>query len=95
MKRLLRREQALAERRRLLLVRAGAQRAQLVAALDGLQGSLGGAERALGVARWLRRHAIWIGAAGAALLLWRRPRRLLPLVLRAWSVWRGVRLFIP
>lgn len=86
-----RREQLLAQRRRMLVAASRARRGQIVEALSDLQPALGGVERALGVGNWVRRHAVWIGAAGAALMLIKRPRGLLRMATRAWSVWRGLR----
>lgn len=86
-----RRERLLAERRAALLARSAQQRAQIVAALGGFQPGLAGAERAFAAGRWLRRHAAWIAVAGAALLLLKRPRGVLRMAGKAWSLWSGLR----
>lgn len=91
MNKLDRRERALADKRADLLTRSTAHRAQIAHALGGMQPGLAGAERAYQAGRWVREHAMWIGLAGAALLIIKRPRGVLRMAAQAWSLWQGWR----
>ncbi|MEO7774821.1 MAG: YqjK family protein [Steroidobacteraceae bacterium] len=68
------REKQLATRRANLVARSGRQRARLVRQAEDLGRSLGGVERGIGVARHLTSRPLLLGAAAAALLVFRPAR---------------------
>ena len=78
----------IAGRRERLIARAGAQRAAIAGTVHELEAPAAIADRALGVARFLRLHPLLTAAAvAAAAMALRRPRVLL-LAGRAVAVWR-------
>ena len=81
----------LAERRTLLQARAQAERERLAAALERSDEVSALLRRAQGVARELLeqlQRRPWIAAAVVGALVALRPRRMLGLAARGWSLWR-------
>jgi hypothetical protein len=77
----------LAERRRLLVAQAAAQRTVLAHNLEPWHARLALADRGVAAFRYIGRHPAWI--VGAALLLAAlRPRRTGKWLQRGWVVWQ-------
>ena len=86
----------IARRKERLSARAQLQRTAIAADFRGLHGPIGIAERALGVAHFLRAHPVLVAAAVAAVFVF-HGRGLTGLVGRAfsaWRLWRTVSAFV-
>ena len=83
-------QQRLWIRRQELLRQSSELRNKLQWHAEGLAPVLRGADRAWAAGVWLREHPL-VPAAALALLVWRRPRRLLRWARRGWSAWQLVR----
>lgn len=80
-------QQRLWLRRQALLRQSADLRDSLESHGRGLAPLFGAADRAWAAASWLRAHPL-IPAGVLALLIWRRPRRLLRWGRRAWAAWQ-------
>ncbi len=86
-------EQRVEERRRQLVVRANELRGESINLVAGFAPLLRPAEKAVVAVEWLRGHLPVVVAAMVATLLIRRPRRIMGLAARAWSLWQFYRNF--
>ena len=85
-----RRQSQLALRRRELIARAAAQRAELARRLGPWKPAFAVADRGVEGVRFLRRHpALWAGTL--AFLIALRPMRAFTWLRRGWTAWRLVR----
>lgn len=84
---MLSKSEQLALRRAQLVQRSGELRQQLARDATVLAPWLGAADGVRLAGAWLQRHPEWVGA-GVATLVVLKPRRVMSLGLRAWSVWQ-------
>ena len=87
----------IARRRERLIARAGAQRAAIAGTYHELEAPAAIADRALGVARFLRLHPLLTAAAVAAAAVALRRPGVLSLAGRAvaiWRLWRTVSVYL-
>ncbi len=77
----------IARRKERLSARSQLQRGEIAVNFRALQGPIGIADRAVGVAGFLRAHPVLVAAAVAALFVF-RGRGLAGLAARAFSAWR-------
>jgi hypothetical protein len=83
------RAEQLARRRRMLVLRSGRLRGQVVDQMQAVQPALMWADRLQDAWIWLRANPLAVAGGVLALAVW-RPRRSLGLALRAWSAWKLV-----
>jgi hypothetical protein len=77
----------IARRKERLSARAQAQRGAIAVSFGELREPIGIADRAVGIARFLRAHPVLVAVAAAALVVF-RGRGLAGLAGRAYSAWR-------
>ena len=92
MKALLLRERALAARRQDLLLRSQQLREELNHSLTAVSPGFCAADRLISIASWAHRHGLIVVGVAAAIVAWRRPRNLLTLATRSWTLWRCLRV---
>ncbi|MDP1529025.1 MAG: YqjK family protein [Rhodoferax sp.] len=81
------RAEQLALRRRLLVLRSGRLRGQVVEQMQVVQPALVWADRLQDAWVWLRANPLVVAGSVLAVAVW-RPRRSLGLALRLWSGWK-------
>lgn len=81
----------LAERRATLVERAATQRTDLSQRLAPWQGALGVVDQGVAAVRYIRNHPELLAAAVAFAVVI-RPRRVVSLLQRGWTLWRMVRV---
>ena len=92
MKALLLRERALAARRQDLLLHSQQLREELDQSLTTFSPGFYAADRLISIAGWARRHGLIVVGVATAIVAWRRPRNLLTLATRSWTLWRSLRV---
>jgi hypothetical protein len=87
------REERFAQRRQALVGKSRVQRAQLVHDLGALAPAFSLADKLLFAAGWVRRNGVVIIAVAAAVMVVRKPSRLIQYAGKAWSVWQLYRSY--
>jgi YqjK-like protein len=78
---------ALAERRRRLVLQAADQRAALAQQMEPWRARLARVDQGLAVLRYIGRHPVWLMGAALLLAAW-RPRRVGAWLQRGWVLWQ-------